>query len=149
MVFAWPEPPNARFAGKSAGARCGVQETCASGGTEAPTNRPGKKSLPGSMQRWRTSVRALARLGSFATFTCHWHVRLTPNSDRKADAVSCRLRAGTGLMHCSKQRDLAAAFTLPNDAGCLFQIGVPPRPCESVARARANSSGRLYIALIA
>jgi hypothetical protein len=30
----------------------------------------------------------------------------------------------------------------------FFQIGVPPRPCESVARARANSSGRLYIALI-
>ena len=32
---------------------------------------------------------------------------------------------------------------------CFFQIGVPPRPWESVARARANSSGRLYIALIA
>ena len=51
MVFAWPEPPNARFAGKSAGARCGVQETCASGGTEAPTNRPGKKKLAAETQR--------------------------------------------------------------------------------------------------
>src|SRR4051812_45958555 len=53
MVFAWPEPRNARFAGKSAGARCGVQEAFASGGTEAPTNRPGEKSLAGSMQRCR------------------------------------------------------------------------------------------------
>jgi hypothetical protein len=61
-----------------------------------------------------------------------------------------------GLMHRSMigetktERDrLAAVFTLPDDAGSLFQIDVPPRPCESVARARANSSGRLYIALIA
>ena len=56
MVFAWPEPPNAKSAGKSAGARCGVQETFASGGTEAPTNRPGKKSLPANCNRHRGSI---------------------------------------------------------------------------------------------
>ena len=53
-------------------------------------------------------------------------------------------------MHCSKQKDrFAATFTLLDDGSCLSQIGVPPRPCESVARARSNSSGRMYIALIA
>ena len=39
--------------------------------------------------------------------------------------------------------------TSPDDVGCFSQIGVPPRPCESLPRARAKSSGRLYIALIA
>jgi hypothetical protein len=35
MVFAWAEPPNAKSAGKPAGARCGVQGTFALGGNNA------------------------------------------------------------------------------------------------------------------
>ena len=42
MVFAWPEPPSAKSADKSAGVRCGVQGRFAVGGTETPSNRPGK-----------------------------------------------------------------------------------------------------------
>jgi hypothetical protein len=34
MVFAWPEPPDATFAGKPAGARCGAPGTFARGGNE-------------------------------------------------------------------------------------------------------------------
>ena len=55
---------------------------------------------------------------------------------------------GTAGAQCRRRLD-RGAFTLPNETSCLFQIGVPPRPCESVARARANSSGRVYTALIA
>ena len=42
MVSAWPEPPNAMSAERSAGVRVGM-EAFALGGTETPPNRPGKK----------------------------------------------------------------------------------------------------------
>jgi hypothetical protein len=42
VVSAWPEPQDAKSAGKSAGARCGVQEF-AVGGIETPPNGPGRK----------------------------------------------------------------------------------------------------------
>ena len=56
MVFAWPEPPNAKSAGQPAGARCGVQEALALGGIEKHQRTGGETDLPANCNRHRGSI---------------------------------------------------------------------------------------------
>jgi hypothetical protein len=68
---------------------------------------------------------------------------LTPKAD------TCSAKANVRFVPIADIREMTLQKQKDRLKTLAAQIGVPPRPCESVPRARANSSGRLYIVSIA